>query len=113
MGKYDCLRIWNTPSHIKKLIENISENSGVSRGSFLKPKIKMLVDRFPDEIKNGSQSPKSKEKITVPPLSDKTIQELQNIATYIGVDVSSLIKIELYSIIQQTPAHLKREPLDY
>lgn len=113
MEKYPCLRIWNVPSHITKDIQNISKNNEISRGSFLKPKIKLLIDRFPDEIKTGIKKEKNNQAITVPSLSDKTLHELQNIADFIGVDVSSLIKMELYMIIQQTPAHLKREQLDY
>lgn len=113
MAKYPCLRIWNVPSHITQDIQNISKNNEISRGVFLKPKIKMLIDRFPDEIKKGIEKEKNNQAITIPSLSDKTLQELQNIADFIGVDVSSLVKIELYMIIQQAPAHLKRAQLDY
>lgn len=113
MEKYPTLRIYSVPLHIVKDIQNIATNNEISRGIYLKPKIKSLIERFPEDIKSGKTKKECAEQITVPSLSDKTLKELQNIADFIGVDVSSLLKLEFYFIIQQTPAHMKRDQLDY
>lgn len=113
MQKYPALRVYSVPMHVAKDIQNIATNNEISRGIYLKPKIKSLIERFPEDIKNGKIKKECKEEITIPSLSDKTLKELQNIADFIGVDVSSLLKLEFYFIIQQTPAHLKRAQLDY
>lgn len=111
--KYNYIRIQGIPSCLYDDINNISKNHEIRRNDFLKPKIKNILDKFSEEIKSGSKIKKDKKEITLSGLSDKTINELQNIANYIGVDIQILIKMELFIISQSFPEKMKRKPLDY
>lgn len=113
MSSYPILRIHHVPADAKNLLTNISKNNGITRGELLKYKIKALIEQFPEEIRQGKFERQKLSEITVTSLSENSIKELENIADFIGVNVSSLIKVELYTVIEETPKHLKRDFRDY
>lgn len=91
------LRATNLPKAIHDELTGISKKIGNNVSDFLRPKIRDFVASFPDELKKKCDKRELTElKITA--LSPKVKEELKNIADNLGMDVSSLLKPEIYRL---------------
>lgn len=91
------LRITNFPSETHNQLNGISKQIGNNVSDFLRPKIRDFVNSFPDELKKKHDKTESSE-LKITGFSKKLQEELKNIAKNLGVDVSSLLKPEIYRI---------------
>jgi len=52
MEKESDIRITNPSPQVKEELKNIAKYEGVTLTQFLKPKLRAIVDSYPEEIKN-------------------------------------------------------------
>lgn len=96
------IRIRRVPVHVVNRVKDISRTYDNPARHLLKPHIQNVVSRYKDII-DRSEPLKLNEvrDLTLTGYSEKTIKDLEMIAAHIGVDVSSLIKVELFLILDK------------
>ena len=78
----------------------------------LRDAIKMLVNSYPEDIREGKRKPcEPGASMLVRGVGKKTKEELGNIAQYLGVDVGDLVKHYLPSVVNAHPKYMT-EPIE-
>lgn len=89
-------------------LKNIAAWTGIAETKLIKPQLVEIANSFPKYMRDGEHTQCNPcGEITIRGISDKMKKELQAIADYINVDVSSLIKIKLAEKAASYPSHMK------
>lgn len=113
MGKNNGVRVRGIL--LKNYIElnNISGNIGIAFSLFMKQTLTKIVDSYPIELKVKQTEQQKQTEIIVRAVSEKTLQEIENICDNLGCELSPFLKIELKKISGGYPDKFKQKPLDY
>ena len=100
------LRIRDISKEDNDILNIISKNMGITKGAFLKPKIRAFVKNMPDYLKIENNAQFNRE-VRITGVSNNLINELECISRNLGVSPSLLMRIEIKKIIDETPKGLK------
>lgn len=119
MRKRKCepcdLAITRVREGMRQDIDNIGARKGITISAWLRKELRDVADSFPSDMKVSvacDPPAASRFDIRIQHMRPETMRELQNIADNIGVDVSSLVKIELAKRIRNMPAWMKEKMLE-
>lgn len=91
------IRIRRVPVHVVNRVKDISVKYDNPARHVLKPHIQNMISRYMEIVSKTTPQKKSEARdLTLTGYSQKTIKDLETIAAHIGVDVSALIKVELF-----------------
>ena len=107
MGRSD-LRIPAIPCDVKETLRIAAKNKGETRAAFLRPKVREILDAYPDEMKQPKKNVEISE-LGISGVSDDVINQLTNIADHLGVSPTQLIRIKLIQLSKEIPEWMKSE----
>lgn len=92
-------------------LNNIAKNIGIAKCDLLRKKMRLIIDAFPDELKQPKTNHKSSE-VRIKGLSPKTMLEIKNISDNIGITRTSFLKLQLYEIAKEFPKEMRVDNRD-
>jgi len=99
---YAPITIPNVLPSIKRDLENIAANMGITLTTFLKVEFKKIIDSYPSEKKKQVMSDHSilvhTQEIRIPNVKPSVKRDLENVAANMGVGLSTFLKSELSKI---------------
>ena len=101
------LRISGIPKNDLDTIQNIADNLDKSLTDFMRPYIRKIAESYPEEMRKTKCEDLSSE-MKIRGIPKNVITWLENIASHMKVDVSSLMKPHLKEIIKSHPPKLKK-----
>jgi hypothetical protein len=96
-------------------IKNIAAHKGITKTAYIKPLIKTLLGYYPDYMK--AKQPERKKRDESPYMilrgtAENAKEQLNNVANFMGVDLSDLIKVKVAEHNMAIPAHMKTPFID-
>lgn len=89
------IQIRNVGATNHRAIKSAATCAGVTMNAMLRPSVKQIIESYPEYMRNepAPNTPGVKIHLSGVPASQK--QQLENIASHVGVDVSALFKTDL------------------
>lgn len=103
------LRITAISCDVKETLSNAAKNRGETRAAFLRPKVREMVEAYPEEMKQPKKDVGFSE-LGISGVSDDVIEQLENIADHLGISSTQLIRIKLIQLSKEIPDWMKVEP---
>lgn len=99
-------RIVGVKITLNKELNNIAKNLGITKAALLKKKLRLIIDEYPEELKQTPPVVELKE-CRITGISPKTKLELKNIAGNLGIDKASFLKLQLFEIAKSFPKEMR------
>ena len=99
------LNISRVPRNTRDQIKLIANNSNMNMSEFMRPKIREIINSFPEHLKICQNSENCHMEITGIPID--LVNDLSTIAKNLGVSNSDILCLHLDKIVNETPTNLK------
>ena len=112
MSKHEKIRY--VSERLGKELEAISKNMGTTRSQLLRKDIRKKIDSYPDYLKDGSiEKPKKTDEMKITSMSPKLQEQIENIASNLGIKKATLLRVLLFEIAKDYPEKIKSfTPMD-
>jgi hypothetical protein len=102
------LRIPALDESLNEVFATAAKNKGQTRGAFLRPQIRQIVESYPEHLKERREITTSELRISGIP--NDVLDQLKIIAENLGVSETQLLRIKLFELSTTFPDWLKINP---
>jgi hypothetical protein len=102
------LRLCGFPKEVNAQLTIIAKNIGVTKSELLRPKIREIINSFPEEYRTKEINSPKKSELSITAVPDDLIDGLNMISKNLGVSPVQLMRIKLIEMTDDYPEHLKR-----
>lgn len=99
-------RISQIPSSVRDQLKTIAKNSNYTMSGLMRPKIRELIDSFPEHLKTPNDNT-GKVDMKITGVQDSLISELDVISKNLGVTSNDLLRLKINQVIENTPKNLR------
>lgn len=108
----DELRFQNLSPHLVNTIANIAANLGITINDMLRPKLRNIIDKYPEYLKKELSDQKCRE-IRIRGVAPTIVKDLNTIAKNLSVNATDIFSIEAAKIIEEYPEKFRKPPAKF
>jgi len=103
--KNNTLRVREFPGELNEMLTLIAKNSGQTKSQYLRPILREIIKKYPEE--SSLKVNKKTQELKITGVSESVISDIKKIADSLGISESQLLRIELKDIVEKAPTYLK------